>query len=390
MHDQKMLAVLKNLVGACLSAVFVSWKVETAKRRVRHAQIDRAILSHVSIGNRQNLKRILQGWWQRTRLGLDEGRKIHKIRKLIHYHVFNECLKMWWEHVLLSRVGRVIMMIGRMQESKHEDLVIACYREWVRFTLKSRRLRAAVEMFTGNRAEIKLRDYSLHWRAVAAASTLQKAGFGTSLAKSVKAKQIKSIQRADSFMGLQRTESFKSAQTTESFNGVQRVDSFTRSESGSSTRSSASRIPKGMAWVQRTGTPDSTSTVHKDVDIEDLKERLKTAEAQLQRLGVQGEMKDPRNVARHSILGSTESEDVSHTTSPVTPATPATPKGQSQHTETLTEAVIERGHTKAMNDAEKSLTSQAVTQAMDQEAFLRTLMRRRESSRRGERDRIKK
>jgi hypothetical protein len=128
MHDQKMLAVLKNLVGACLSAVFVSWKVETAKRRVRHAQIDRAILSHVSIGNRQNLKRILQGWWQRTRLGLDEGRQIHKIRKLIHYHVFNECLKMWWEHVLLSRVGRVMMMIGRMQESKHQDLVIVCYQ----------------------------------------------------------------------------------------------------------------------------------------------------------------------------------------------------------------------------------------------------------------------
>ena len=123
MHDQKMLAVLKNLVGACLSAVFVSWKVETAKRRVRHSQIDHAILSHVSIGNRQNLRRILQGWWQRTRLGLDEGRKVHKIRKLIHYHVFNECLKMWWEHVLLSRVGRVMMMIGRIL-SKHDDLVI--------------------------------------------------------------------------------------------------------------------------------------------------------------------------------------------------------------------------------------------------------------------------
>ena len=347
MHDQKMLAVLKNLVGACLSAVFVSWKVETAKRRVRHSQIDRAILSHVSIGNSQNLKRILQGWWQRTRLGLDEGRKIHKIRKLIHYHVFNECLKMWWEHVLLSRVGRVMMMIGCMQESKHEDLVIACYREWVRFTLKSRRLRAAVEIFTGNRAEIKLRDYSLHWWAVAVASTLQKAGFG--FRKSAKAKQIKSIQRADIFMGLQRTENFKSAQTTESFKDVQRVDSFTRTESGSSTRSSASRIPKGMTWVQRTGTPDSTSTVDKDVEIEDLKERLKTAEAQLRRLGVQGEMKDPRNVVCHSILG-----------------------------------------TAAMNDVEKSLTSQAVTQAMDQEAFLRTLIRRGESSRRGERDRIKK
>jgi hypothetical protein len=115
------------------------------------------------------------------------------------------------------------------------------------------------------------------------------------------------------------------------------------------TRSSASRIPKGMAWVQRTGTPDSTCTVDKDVEIEDLRERLKTAEAQLWRLGVQGEMKDQRNVACHSILG------------------PA-----------------------ARNDVQKSLKSQAVTQAMDQEAFLRTLIRRGESSRRGERDRIKK
>jgi len=67
-------------------------------------------------------------------------------------------------------------------------------------------------MFTRNRAEIKLRDYSLHWRAVAAASTLQKAGFG----KSAKAEQIKSFQMADSFMGLQITETFKSAQSTES------------------------------------------------------------------------------------------------------------------------------------------------------------------------------
>jgi hypothetical protein len=174
--------------------------------------------------------------------------------------------------------------------------------------LKSRRLWAAVEMFTGNLAEIKLRDYSLHWRAVAAASTLQKAGFG----KSAKAKQIKSFQRADSFMGLQITETFKSAQSTESFKGAQRVHSFTSTESGSSTRS-ASRIPKCMAWVQRRGTPDSTSTVDKDVEIEDLKERLKTTEAQLRRLGVQDEMKDPRNVARHSILGRTDSEDVSHT-----------------------------------------------------------------------------
>ena len=114
------------------------------------------------------------------------------------------------------------------------------------------------------------------------------------------------------------------------------------------TRSSASRIPKGMAWVQRTGTPDSTCTVDKDVEIEDLKERLKTAEAQLRRLGVQGEMKDPKNVACHSILG-----------------------------------------TAAMNDVEKSLTSQTVTQEMDQEAFRRTLIRRGESSRRGTRHRIK-
>jgi hypothetical protein len=69
-------------------------------------------------------------------------------------------------------------------------------------------------------------------------------------------------------MGFQRTENFKSEQTTESFKDVQRVDSFTRTESGSSTRSSLSIIPKGMTWVQRTGTP--TSTVDKDVEIEDL------------------------------------------------------------------------------------------------------------------------
>ena len=81
-----------------------------------------------------------------------------------------------------------------------------------------------------------------------------------------------------------------------------------------------------MAWVQRTGTPASTSTVDKDVEIEDLKERLKTAEAQRRRLGVQGEMKDPKNVACHSILV-----------------------------------------TAARNDVEKSLKSQAVMQAMDQE-----------------------
>jgi hypothetical protein len=114
----------------------------------------------------------------------------------------------------------------------------------------------------------------------------------------VKAKQIKSIQRSDSFMDLHRTESFKSAQTAENFKDVQSIDSFTRTEGGSSTRSSASRIPKGLVWVQRTVTPASTCTVDKDVDIEDLKERLKTVEAQLWRLGVQGEMKDPRNVQR--------------------------------------------------------------------------------------------
>ena len=71
-------------------------------------------------------------------------------------------------------------------------------------------------------------------------------------------------------MCLQITESFKSAPTTESFKDVQRADSFTRTESGRSTRSSANRIPKDVAWVQRTDTPDSTSTVDKDVEIEDL------------------------------------------------------------------------------------------------------------------------
>jgi hypothetical protein len=48
---------------------------------------------------------------------------------------------------------------AREQTSRPCDRLLS---EWVRFTLKSRCLRVVVEIFTGNRAQIKLRDYSLH------------------------------------------------------------------------------------------------------------------------------------------------------------------------------------------------------------------------------------
>ena len=205
LHDDKIKSILMNIVKASASSYYTAWKGLYFKSRGRLAQIGNTLQSLAGRRMRQRINTSWQGWWEQTL----QHRKSKKVARLVAHNLFTRCLLQWVEDVKMTKVARIVMLVGQKEEGQSDRRRRRAWHEWVLYARHIAKLRKAINMITGNREEKTLGDFLNNWRATAAASILSKAGFGSK----AKDKSRPGIRRTGS-QGLTGSQAPKIGRTT--------------------------------------------------------------------------------------------------------------------------------------------------------------------------------
>jgi hypothetical protein len=216
-YDNKIKSILLNVVKASFSSYFTAWKGLYVKSRGRLAQIDRTLKSLAGRRMRQRINTSWQGWWGQTL----QHRKTKKVARLVAHNLFTRCLLQWVEDIKMTKVSKILMLVGQKEEGQVERTRRRAWQEWVLYARHHAKMRKAMNLITGDREEKTLADFLNNWRATAAASILGKAGFGSK----AKDKLRPGIRRTGS-QGLTGSQAPKIGRTTSPTFGQSSRDVF--------------------------------------------------------------------------------------------------------------------------------------------------------------------
>lgn len=199
-----------------------------------------------------------RGWCDQ----LLQARKVDKVRSVIRKHTYDRILGRWCYNLKMSKIASMLYQAGRMEEGKKEDLLRACCRGWKSNVRYLRRLRKAMRILQSGHEGRTLREFLLDWRAISAANLLQKAGFGSKSKDKRRPGSIRRTGSSDTLAqrggGIRRTGS--SDALVQRGAGIQRTGSLGSSRPSPRAGSSKAALTgssesSGQPRVGRTGSP---------------------------------------------------------------------------------------------------------------------------------------